>query len=62
MMIICAKLFLDPTMHNKIMGRTRTGFTEAYAQRLRVDCDLDLSRSDMVLARDTLSCHDEQMC
>ena len=29
MMIICAKLFLNPIMHNKVMGRTRTGFTES---------------------------------
>ena len=28
MMIICAKLFLNPTMHNKVMGRTQTGSTE----------------------------------
>ena len=27
MMIICAKLFLNSTMHNKVMGWTRTGFT-----------------------------------
>ena len=32
MMIICAKLFLNPSMHNKVMGRTRTCFTEVYAQ------------------------------
>ena len=32
MMIICAKLFLNPTMHNKVMGRTRTGPTVVYAQ------------------------------
>ena len=38
MMIICAKLFSIPTMHNKVMGRTRTGFTEVYAQSLS---DLD---------------------
>ena len=25
--IICAKLFLNPTMHNKVLGRTRTGLT-----------------------------------
>ena len=31
MMIICAKLFLNLTIHNKVMGRTRTGFTEFYA-------------------------------
>ena len=42
MMIICAKLFSNPTMHNKVMGRTRTGFTEVYAQSLSADCDLDL--------------------
>ena len=42
MMIMCAKLFSVPTMHNKLMGRPRTGFTEVYAQSLSVDCDLDL--------------------
>ena len=40
--IICAKLFSNPTLHNKVMGRTRTGFTEVYAQSLSADCDLDL--------------------
>ena len=34
MIIICAKLFSNPTMHNKVMGPTRTGFTEINAQRL----------------------------
>ena len=34
MIIICAKLFLNPTMHNKVMGRTRTGFTEVCTQSL----------------------------
>ena len=29
-------------MHNKVMGWTRTGFTEVYAQSLSVDCDFDL--------------------
>ena len=48
MVIIYAKLFLNPTMHNKVMGRTRAGFTEVYAQRLSADCDLDLHPSDMV--------------
>ena len=42
MMIICAKLFLNPTMHNKGMGRTQIGRTEVYAQSLSADCDLDL--------------------
>ena len=41
-MIICAILFSNPTMHNKVMGQTQTGFTEVYAQSLSVDCDLDL--------------------
>ena len=41
MMIICAKLFSTLTMHNKVMGRTRTGTTEDYAESLRADCDLD---------------------
>ena len=52
MMIICAKLVLKLSMHNKVMGRTRTGTTEAYAQSLSVDCDLDLRPSDMGLVRD----------
>ena len=47
-----AVLFLNPTMHNKVMSRTRTGFTEVSAQSLSADCDLDL------LVRDTSSCHD----
>ena len=42
MIFFRAKLFLNPTMHNKGMGRTRTGFTEVYAQSLSADCDLDL--------------------
>ena len=42
MMIICAKLFPNLTMHNKVMARTGTGTTEVYAQSQTVDCDLDL--------------------
>ena len=42
MMIICAKLFSNPTMHYKVMGRTQTDFTEVYAQSLSADSDLDL--------------------
>ena len=34
MIIIYAKLFSNPTMHNKAMGRTRTGLTEVYAPNL----------------------------
>ena len=62
MMIICAKLFSNPTMHNKVMSRTQTGFTEVYAQSLSADCDLDLWPSHMVLVCDTSSCHDDHLC
>ena len=62
MIIICAKLFLHPTMQNKIMGPPRTGFTEVYAQKLSVNCDLDLYVSDIILVCDILSCHDEHLC
>ena len=41
-MIIFTKLFSNPTMHNKVMGLTRPGFTEVYAQSLSANCDLDL--------------------
>ena len=53
-MIICAKLFLNPTMHNKVIGRSQTGTTEIYAQSLSVDRDLDLRPSDMVLVCDMM--------
>ena len=43
MMIICVTFFKNPTTHDKVIGRTRTGFTEAYAQSLRSDCDLDFN-------------------
>ena len=46
-------------MHYKIMGRTRTGFTEVYAESLSSDCDLDLGPSYMVPVRETSSCHDD---
>ena len=49
-------------MHNKVMDRTQTGFTEVYPQSLSADCDLDLLPSDMVLVCDTSSCHDEYLC
>ena len=61
-MIIYAKLFSNSNMHNKVMGRTRTGSLEVYAQSLSADCDLNLWPSDMVLVRDTLSCHDDHLC
>ena len=62
MMIVCAKLFSYPTMHNKVMGRTQTGFTDVYAQKFSADCDLDLLPSDMVLVHDISSCHDNHLC
>ena len=48
-------------MHNKVMGQTRTCFTDIYAQSLSADCDLDLWPSDMVLVRNTSSCPDNQL-
>ena len=62
MMIICAKLFSYPTMHNKVTGWTRTGFIEVYTQSLRADCDLDIWSSDMVLNCHISSCHDDHLC
>ena len=62
MMIICAELFSNPAMHNKVMGLIRTDFTEVYAQSLSADCDLDLWPSDMGLVRDTLSYHGDHVC
>ena len=54
-------IFLSPSMHNKVMGRTQTGFTEVFAQSLSADCDLDLFPSDMVLVCATPSCHDDHL-
>ena len=42
MMIICTKISSNPTTHDKVMGWAQTGVTEAYAQSLSADCDLDL--------------------
>ena len=42
MIIVYAKLFLNSIRHNKVMSRTRTGFTEDYSQSLSADCDFDL--------------------
>ena len=41
MVIICAELFFNHTMHDKVMGWTRTDFTEVYAQSLSADYDLE---------------------
>ena len=61
MMIICAKLYLNPTKYYEVMGRTQTGFTEVYTQSLSADFDLDLLPSDMVLVCDISSCHDDHL-
>ena len=55
------QIISNPIMHDKVMDRTWTGFIEVYEQNISVDCDLDLWRSDMVLVRDTLSCHDDHL-
>ena len=44
------------------MDRTETGFTEAYAQSLSADYDLDLRPSHVAFVRDKLSCHDNYLC
>ena len=62
MIIICAKLFINLTTHDKRMGKTETGFTEAYAQSISEDCDLDLEPNDMVLLCDKLFCHANHLC
>ena len=41
MINICAKLFLNRTMHYKVIGRTQTGYTEVYARSLSKDFALD---------------------
>ena len=56
--LICAKLISNPTMHDKVVGRTRTGFTQVYAQSLSAYCDLDLWPSNMVIVHNTFSCPD----
>ena len=40
--ITCTTLFSNPIMHDIVMNQTRAGLTEAYAQILSADCDLDL--------------------
>ena len=49
-------------MHNTVISRTRTGFTEVYALSLSKDCDLHLWPSDMGHVCDTLSCRDYYLC
>ena len=49
-------------MHNKVMGRKRTGFTEFYAQSLSADCHLSFWPSNMALVQDILSGHDDNLC
>ena len=47
---------------DKVMSRTQTDFTEAYAQTVGTDCELDLWRNDMVLAQDKLTCFGNYLC
>ena len=44
------------------MDRTPTCLTLAYAQTSRTQCDFDLQARDMVVAHDTLFCHDNHLC
>ena len=60
MMIICPKLFINPTMHDKIMAPTLTCFTEAYEQSLSATLTSD--PSNMVLIHNTSSCFDDHLC
>ena len=41
LIIICAELFSNLTMHDKDIGQIQTSFTEAYALSLRADCHFD---------------------
>ena len=52
-----ATLFSDPTNLDKVIGRTRIGFTVAYAQSLSANCDLDLAHSDMYFCLQHILCH-----
>ena len=49
MIIIYAKLFLNPTMQEKTIRQSQICFTEAYAQGFTTNCDPDLSASDKIL-------------
>ena len=61
-LLFLAKLFSNPPMHDKIMQWTWTSFTEACAQSLSADFDLDLWPTNMVLVHDISSCHDDHLC
>ena len=69
MMIICATLpvFSYPTMHNIPLCTTKLWVGQeqvslVYAQSLIADCDLNLQPSNMVIVRNTSSCHDNHLC
>ena len=42
MVNLCAKLVIYLIILDKVMGQTRRGFTEAYAQNLNADCKFDI--------------------
>ena len=44
------------------MDWTPICLTLAYAQTSRTQCDFDLQARDMVVAHDTLFCHDNHLC
>ena len=49
-------------MQDKAMSWIQLAFIVAYEQSLRMDNDLDLWASHMVLLCDISSCHDDQLC
>ena len=61
MIIICAIFFSIPPCITKLwVGHEQVSLV--FAQSLSADFDLELLPSDMVLVRDTLSCHDNYLC
>ena len=56
-MIIFATLFSDPTNLDKVIGRTRIGFTVAYAQSLSA-VTLTLHIVTCIFVYNTFFCHD----
>ena len=56
---LCQLIFLNPRMHDKVIGQTQTGFI---AQSLSADCDHEPWPSDMVLLYDISSIHDYHLC
>ena len=51
----------NPTVHDKVIGWTRTNVSEDYAQSSKANCGLDLTPSNMIFVRDTLSYYDDYL-